>query len=51
MPLAVQPSKPKREDYHFSKHGSWALLMAFEPPTGRRWAKRYKRSTAKEYTH
>lgn len=42
--------KPKREDYHYSKHGSCALLMAFEPHTGRRWAKVYSQRTAKEYT-
>lgn len=50
VPLAMQPGKPKREDYHYSKHGSCALLMAFEPHTGRRWAKVYARRTALEYT-
>ena len=42
--------KPKREDYHYTKHGSCALLLAFEPLTGRRWAKVYERRTAKAYT-
>lgn len=42
--------KPTRQDYHYSKHGSCALLMAFEPHTGKRWAKVYSRRTAKEYT-
>ena len=50
VPLAMQSKKPKREDYHYSKHGSCALLMAFEPLTGRRWAKVYARRTALEYT-
>lgn len=50
VPLPMQAGKPKREDYHYSKHGSCALLMAFEPLTGRRWAKVYERRTAKEYT-
>lgn len=50
VPLAMQSGKPKREDYHYSKHGSCALLMAFEPHTGRRWAKVYARRTAQEYT-
>lgn len=47
----MSPGQPKREDYHYSKHGSCALLMAFEPLTGRRWAKLYAQRTAKEYTH
>lgn len=51
VPVPMQFKKPKREDYHYSKHGSCALLMAFEPHTGRRWAKVYERRTAKEYTH
>jgi len=50
VPLPMQSGKPKREDYHYSKHGSCALLMAFEPHTGRRWAKVYARRTAQEYT-
>ncbi len=50
VPLPMTSGKPKREDYHYSKHGSCALLMAFEPHTGRRWAKVYSRRTAKEYT-
>ena len=50
VPLPMQAGKPKRQDYHYSKHGSCALLMAFEPLTGRRWAKVYERRTAKEYT-
>lgn len=48
--LPMQSNKPKREDYHYTKHGSCALLMAFEPLTGRRWAKVYGRRTAQEYT-
>lgn len=50
VPLPMSSGKPKREDYHYTKHGSCALLMAFEPLTGRRWAKVYERRTAKEYT-
>lgn len=50
VPLPMQAGKPKRQDYHYSKHGSCSLLMAFEPLTGRRWAKVYKQRTAKEYT-
>ena len=50
LPLPMTSGKPKREDYHYSKHGSCSLLMAFEPHTGRRWAKVYSRRTAKEYT-
>ena len=50
VPLPMRTGKPKREDYHYTKHGSCALLMAFEPHTGRRWAKVYARRTAKEYT-
>ncbi len=50
LPLPMTAGKPKREDYHYSKHGSCSLLMAFEPLTGRRWAKVYSQRTAKEYT-
>lgn len=50
LPLPMTPGKPKREDFHYSKHGSCALLMAFEPHTGRRWAQVYPRRTAREYT-
>ena len=50
VPLPMQAGKPKRQDYHYSKHGSCALLMAFEPLTGRRWEKIYERRTAEEYT-
>ncbi len=48
--LPMTPGKPNRENYHYSKHGSRALLVAFEPHTGKRWAKVYSRRTAKEYT-
>lgn len=50
LPLPMTSGKPKREDYHYSKHGSCSLLMAFEPLTGRRWAKVYSRRTTYEYT-
>ena len=50
VPIPMQVGRAKRQDYHYSKHGSCALLMAFEPHTGRRWAKVYARRTAKEYT-
>jgi hypothetical protein len=51
IPVPMRSGKPKREDYHYSKHGSCALFMAFEPHTGRRWAKVYDRRTTKEYSH
>ncbi len=50
VPIFMSAGKPKREDYCYTKHGSCALLMAFEPHAGRRWAKVYERRTAKEYT-
>ena len=50
VPIPMSAGNSKREDYHYTKHGSCALLMAFEPLTGRRWAKVYDRRTAKEYT-
>lgn len=49
-PEPMRPTQPRREDYHYRKHGSCSLLMAFEPATGQRWAKVYQRRTAKEYT-
>lgn len=49
-PLPLAAGQPKREDYHYSKHGSCALLMAFEPLTGRRWARVYAQRTAAQYT-
>jgi DDE superfamily endonuclease len=51
QPIPMSKGQSKREDYHYEKHGSCCVLLAFEPYTGRRWVKVYKHRTAKEYTH
>jgi DDE superfamily endonuclease len=50
QPIAMKEGQSKREDYQYEKHGSCAVLLAFEPHTGKRWVKVYAQRTAKEYT-
>ena len=36
VPTPVQPGKPKREDYHYKRNGTCAILLAVEPLAGKR---------------
>lgn len=48
-PLNCESGKIAKEDYHYEKLGSCALLMAIEPLTGQRFAKVYPTRTALDY--
>jgi hypothetical protein len=51
VPLPLSAGKPKREDYHYERHGVANLLIAFEPLTGRRYVQITDQRTKKEYAH
>lgn len=51
VPLPISPGKPKREDYHYERHGVCNLGIAFEPLTGFRYVQITDRRTYKEYAH
>lgn len=36
-PLPLEPGKPKREDYHYSRSGTVTMFLAVEALAGRRW--------------
>ena len=45
----MKPSKPRREDYTYEKHGSCALLATIEPLTGVRIADVFARRCKREF--
>ena len=49
-PLPLQAGQVLKEHYAYEKKGSCALLLAFEPLTGKRLAQVYPQRTMKEYT-
>lgn len=49
VPTPVQPGKPKREDYHYERNGTCAVLLAMEPLTGRRVVEVSQRKTKADY--
>jgi len=49
-PLAMQTGQMRKEHYAYEKHGSGALLAAFEPLTGFRLAQVHAHRTKKEYS-
>lgn len=49
-PLAMEPGKPRREDYEYVRKGTCCLLVAFEPLTGFRLVEVSRRRTAEDYT-
>lgn len=48
-PLPIQAGKPKREDYHYERHGVCNVFIAFQPHTGQRLVAVYQQRTHKEY--
>jgi len=48
-PLAMEPGKAQREDYHYKRNGTCCVLMAVEPLIGNRIAKVTKQKTKKDY--
>jgi hypothetical protein len=48
-PLPMKPGRVKRQDYHYKRHGTCAVLMAIEPLAGRRIVKVTEQKTKKDY--
>jgi len=49
MPLAMKPGRVERQDYHYKRHGTCAVLMAVEPLAGHRIVKVTEQKTKKDY--
>ena len=49
MPIPMKPGRVEREDYHYQRRGTCAVLMAAEPLAGRRIVKVSERKTKKDY--
>ena len=49
MPIRMKSGRVKRQDYHYKRHGTCAVLMAVEPLAGRRIVKVTERKTKKDY--
>ncbi len=48
-PIPMKSSKPAKENYAYSKHGSCSILAAIEPKTGKRLAHVKEQRTKKEF--
>ncbi len=49
MPIPMKPGRVERQDYHYERHGTCAVLMAVEPLGGQRIVKVTERKTKKDY--
>src|SRR3989338_4785993 len=49
VPIPMKPGKVKKEDYHYERNGTCAVLMAVEPLAGLRIVKVTKQKTKKDY--
>jgi hypothetical protein len=49
MPLAMEPGKIRRQDYHYERHGTCVVMMAVEPLAGQRTVKVTEQKTKKDY--
>ena len=49
VPIAPSPGKEKREDYHYKRNGTCAVLLAVEPKRGIRIAEVSERKTKEDY--
>ena len=49
MPIPMKPGRVERQDYHYERHGTCAVLMAVEPLCGKRVVKVTERKTKKDY--
>ena len=50
-PIPMEPTQPKREDYHYKRNGVASLFIAFEPLTGKRIVQVRDRRTKADYAH
>ena len=49
VPIPMKPGRVERQDYHYKRHGTCAVLMAVEPLAGYRLAEVTKQKTKKDY--
>src|ERR1051325_11692979 len=49
MPLAMEPGKIRRQDYHYQRNGTCVVMMAVEPLAGQRTVKITEQKTKKDY--
>lgn len=50
QPMPVKEGQEKREDYHYKRNGTCAVLVAVEPLSGRRLMEVYQRKTKQDYS-
>lgn len=50
-PLPAQPGQPKRYDYHYQRHGTCNLFIAFQPLMGWRQVAVTERRTSEDFAH
>jgi len=49
MPIPMKPGRVERQDYHYQRNGTCAVLMAVEPLAGRRIVNVTEQKTKKDY--
>lgn len=49
VPIAMKPGRVERQDYHYKRNGTCAVLMAVEPLAGHRVVKVTEQKTKKDY--
>jgi hypothetical protein len=49
MPIPMKPGRVERQDYHYKRNGTCAVLMAVEPLAGRRIVNVTEQKTKKDY--
>ena len=49
MPLPMKPGQVQKEDYHYERHGTCAILMAVEPLAAKRVVEVTEQRTKKDY--
>jgi len=49
MPIPMKQGSVERQDYHYERNGTCAVLMAVEPLAGKRMVKVTERKTKKDY--
>ena len=50
MPIPMKPGRVERQDYHYERHGTCAVLMAVEPLAGYRFVKVTEHRTKEDYS-
>jgi hypothetical protein len=50
MPIPMKPGQVQRQDYHYQRHGTCVVLIAFEPLTGKRIVDVREQKTKQDYS-